>query len=842
MTRRKMYKKKPGKKSWVFGTKLDFFTRHQADWETAQAAGREKASHFYTLITKKYLVKYGNLPSMEDLREDTPDPEDDALDLGWDELDEEELEQHQKDFAQLRTRISQWYRNYFSGINWSNTSLMQQVLHNFTGESTPKPKRLTDVDQFSKIYYDSMIKMEYEKDFESAKAMFKVELAEYRQKQQSNEGGSGHSEGQIEGEGAEEAEVEDDEEPKRPVAVHVRRTTTYKLWKAQTDDFRAQVWKRANDAHNKAVAECQEQRKCTPPKSAEQYDHALRELYQLVKQFAEGVHEEFGMAVSMLLCGPIGCSKGAIDVRRRDHWREDFGMKVFSSADCAARVLGADAASFPMEGLWKMPEAACSHSGASLGAQTSSTSLPVPSPSQPRRKQKRDGQPSASTAGLVSSATAATASQPRHPPKPLPRHILPPAAEVAQRGTSVTPNLPVQITWRAGPPNITDILDTSNVHEFCTRASSMEPLGSEKVFPLPDFITAGFFPCPPLTCISSLSPPDDAPTSDEHHISPSFLENPQGLPSDYDCFHPELRAALIEFQKGSEWDVWQEVVDSYLDYEREGGYVESGKTLCVDGKPHVLGPWYKDHRKVAVIPVIGTIGNLKDWNEEWKSWWANMQPDDRIEGDDISARPDRVDWGPLKVAFGKHGLWPVVLTLFWWGHLSNSDEARSADPENWLNWKLACDDFSWAMRSLVANGLTPLEKKDKSKKKVNAKLKGKQIAVTQGIVAPSSKQRRTEPNPGASAPAAMSLRARPKPRPQRTVRKEFLTSTMCRFWSKAKTAIGSKRELANWLLCRFITPVKFKGVHPAVTYSKALSAEFCKKREEISLIFLHTGF
>ncbi|KAE9400064.1 hypothetical protein BT96DRAFT_938955 [Gymnopus androsaceus JB14] len=210
-------------------------------------------------------------------------------------------------------------------------------------------------------------------------------------------------------------------------------------------------------------------------------------------------------------------------------------------------------------------------------------------------------------------------------------------------------------------------------------------------------------------------------------------------------------------------------MDSYLDYEREGGYVESGKTLRIDGNLMFL------------VHVIGTIGNLKDWNEEWKSWWANMQPDDRIEGDDISARPDRVDWGPLKVTFSKHGLWPVVLTLFWWGHLSNSDEARSADPENWLNWKLACDDFSWAMRSLVANGLTPLEKKDKSKKKVDAKLKGKRIAVTQGIVAPSSKRHRTEPNPGASAPAAMSLRARPKPRPQRTVRKEVLCTLFYQF-------------------------------------------------------------
>lgn len=114
-----------------------------------------------------------------------------------------------------------------------------------------------------------MIKPEYVKDFEAAKALFKVKLAQYQQRQQSKEGDSGHSEGQTEGEGAEE---EEDEEPKPPAAINVRRITTYRLWKAQTDDFRTQVAKFADDAHDEAVAEWEEQKKRTPPKSAEQYD------------------------------------------------------------------------------------------------------------------------------------------------------------------------------------------------------------------------------------------------------------------------------------------------------------------------------------------------------------------------------------------------------------------------------------------------------------------------------------------------------------------------------------------------------------------------------------------
>ena len=112
-----------------------------------------------------------------------------------------------------------------------------------------------------------MIKPEYMKDFEAAKALFKVKLTQYQERQQSKEGGSG--EGQTENEGA---EVEEDEQPKPPVSVNVRCRTTVRLWNAQTDDFRAQVIKCADDAHAEAVTEWEEQKKRAPPKSAEQYD------------------------------------------------------------------------------------------------------------------------------------------------------------------------------------------------------------------------------------------------------------------------------------------------------------------------------------------------------------------------------------------------------------------------------------------------------------------------------------------------------------------------------------------------------------------------------------------
>ncbi|KAE9388803.1 hypothetical protein BT96DRAFT_1003866 [Gymnopus androsaceus JB14] len=50
-------------------------------------------------------------------------------------------------------------------------------------------------------------------------------------------------------------------------------------------------------------------------------------------------------------------------------------MRVFSPADCAARVLGAEAASFPTEELWTFPEASDVSSGSSLSTKTGSMPL-----------------------------------------------------------------------------------------------------------------------------------------------------------------------------------------------------------------------------------------------------------------------------------------------------------------------------------------------------------------------------------------------------------------------------------------------------------------------------------
>lgn len=100
---------KPGKKSWVFGTKLQFFSSRKDAWLAAtQNSDKVKAGKFYDKMAKLYIKKYGTeMGWFEDLEEDIDDPcEEDVDEAGAEDLEdlsEEEAERRSKFFKELRT-------------------------------------------------------------------------------------------------------------------------------------------------------------------------------------------------------------------------------------------------------------------------------------------------------------------------------------------------------------------------------------------------------------------------------------------------------------------------------------------------------------------------------------------------------------------------------------------------------------------------------------------------------------------------------------------------------------------------------------------------------------------
>jgi hypothetical protein len=89
-------KKKRGKASWVWGTKLRFFEARKDEW--LAAVDTNQTSPFYTTMAKLYVRKYGyHVKDNEDLVEDIADPPDEAANVVVNEcLDVEEAEARSK--------------------------------------------------------------------------------------------------------------------------------------------------------------------------------------------------------------------------------------------------------------------------------------------------------------------------------------------------------------------------------------------------------------------------------------------------------------------------------------------------------------------------------------------------------------------------------------------------------------------------------------------------------------------------------------------------------------------------------------------------------------------------
>lgn len=70
-------KAKPGKLSWIHGTKYIFFAKRKEDW--LREAEAHRAGPFYRKMVKLYILKYGyHLADNQDLAEDVDDPPDSA--------------------------------------------------------------------------------------------------------------------------------------------------------------------------------------------------------------------------------------------------------------------------------------------------------------------------------------------------------------------------------------------------------------------------------------------------------------------------------------------------------------------------------------------------------------------------------------------------------------------------------------------------------------------------------------------------------------------------------------------------------------------------------------------
>ncbi|KAJ7779982.1 hypothetical protein B0H16DRAFT_1711211 [Mycena metata] len=212
--------KKPGKISWIHGTKATFFESRAVDWAAAQKGGSFQVGQFYDNISSLYLQKYGyNMKDEDDLAEDVPDPTDpQARDADAATLTQEEADRRSKIYKELRTRIGQWYRlHYGGGVEQAQHNLFHDMLSAGANMGVPRPAKMQTWQYYSRLHYDKRVKARFEERFKT-----KVQRAKDLGK-----------------------------EP--PWEVGIRGEVTRQAWAEELDDFKAVVTAAQEKEHQQMI-------------------------------------------------------------------------------------------------------------------------------------------------------------------------------------------------------------------------------------------------------------------------------------------------------------------------------------------------------------------------------------------------------------------------------------------------------------------------------------------------------------------------------------------------------------------------------------------------------------
>ncbi|KAJ7712126.1 hypothetical protein B0H16DRAFT_1479697, partial [Mycena metata] len=167
---------KPGKVSWVHGTKEVFFTSRADEWQAAEEKGVVHLGRFYTKITNLYILKYGlEMQDNEDLAEDVADPTDpDAVVPGTENLSQEEAQAWSEKSAAIRKRIAAWYGRKYRGLEQRDKELFAGVLGALQNDGPAYPRRAQPLHFYSRQYYDERVKTRFEKAWETEQARAKA--------------------------------------------------------------------------------------------------------------------------------------------------------------------------------------------------------------------------------------------------------------------------------------------------------------------------------------------------------------------------------------------------------------------------------------------------------------------------------------------------------------------------------------------------------------------------------------------------------------------------------------------------------------------------------------------
>ncbi|KAJ7823359.1 hypothetical protein B0H13DRAFT_1919665 [Mycena leptocephala] len=316
---------KPGKRGWVYGSKLPFFEVHRNAYLTA--AEMKSTGDFYDKVSQLYLKTYGyNTGWNEDLDEgqdvaDDVDPDEDEE--AEDDRTEREREERAAYFKVLRGKVGAWYKSQYGGSveKKQKKVTFTQVFDN-SGMDPPAPVKPRVLHWYSRHFWH-----------ERVKERFNARWAAVSRRQNP------------------------------PALITVWNTVTKEAWHSETDAFKEEVLAAIDKNHKIAMEAYAVATSGDAPTTPQEYNIALNNAAYYLQPFADAIQERFGMNVAILMCGPIADRGGRIEVRSVHAgmsnglvpmiWGDfdragfdsvqrsfvDFTHNCFTEAECRARSL-----------------------------------------------------------------------------------------------------------------------------------------------------------------------------------------------------------------------------------------------------------------------------------------------------------------------------------------------------------------------------------------------------------------------------------------------------------------------------------------------------------------------
>ncbi|KAJ7604194.1 hypothetical protein DFH06DRAFT_1151375 [Mycena polygramma] len=705
--------KKQGKPSWIEGEKLAFMERYKQEWLDAG----DDPGAFYTTQTKRFLLKTGWDPRFAergcDFDAGVPDPTEQELKDFVSPT--EDVEEKTKYFQVLRTKIGQWYRYHYKKI-LAEESLEASVESLLAGFGPEKPTKKRILHRYSRNHYDSRIR-----------PAFEAEMALLEQK------------------------FKDGELPTKPHEVAVRNRITQTQWGLEDDAFRQRIELEVEEEHKAEMAEYDAAVEAADDdadsRTPQEFQKLLSTAAATLDPLSEALSRRYGMAVSILLAGPIPNKGGAIKVlssnagrtrgRGPKSWPQAdpggftgvvlsmsrFATLMFSQEECDARALGGAHRLPPAQGgsgagifngLLRMddeePEAIHSSSSEEEDEEEEDEeeeeeeeeeeplAVVVEKGKKGKKAKAKAKEKVAKKTGEKAKEKAKSAPKTRgkenggkgkkvaSPAKTTPTKTTQrPKPKPAFKGPALPPPPP--------PPVTNDGGDGAAVPPPPPPPPVTNDGGDGAAVPPP--------PPPPPPATNDGGDGDRGVVPEVEGDREKDMETPQAPPAPWPLigarWSPELRRVYPwwEAEAARFGDGWEECVWAFVCFEEASVFPAERVRMPVTPARNKVGidSWINLGRSITATP--------EQYGKWFWAWWRGMQLEARLIEDGVLSRASNIVWDDIRDLSGKNGLLQVIMVLMWWGIKAHSDDASA---EAAMDWQLGMEDVRWALDEMVKEG------------------------------------------------------------------------------------------------------------------------------------------